>query len=112
MTRNGVFCEGADVIISRIAENRSDFTHAFLDTYPLSDDQVDRLSAAIRSNSHLQYINLFDCHISQEKLATLLSALKENNTIQELVINQDIGEQMYREFMAAVSQDENPTNTF
>ncbi|GEM_PF-4859345 len=105
MKKNSVFCEGADVVIDKIADNRSDFTRAFLDTYPLTDEQVDRLASAIRSNTNLQYINLFDCHISQEKLHVLLSALLENKNIRELVINQDIGDELYSAFMKAVSKD-------
>tara|TARA_R110002124_G_scaffold135011_1_gene297798 strand:+ start:2058 stop:2384 length:327 start_codon:yes stop_codon:yes gene_type:complete len=96
-------CTGADLIIENIALNDETYTAAHLDTYPLNDRQVYNLAEALKKNSYLNYINLFDCHLSEGNLRLIIDALKKNKGIKHVIINEDIGENLFQEIIDAVS---------
>ncbi len=109
-TETTFFCTWVDEIIQKINENNKDYTHAYLDTYPLSTNQVQALAGAIEKNDYLSYLNIFDCHLNHSQLKILLRALKNNHSITTVIINKDIGNELYEQFMQAVA-DNNSTPT-
>lgn len=96
------FCTTADVIIEKIGLNEETFTHAYLDTYVLSSNQVTSLIKSIETNNHLKYINLFDCRIDDRMHDSLIEALNKNKTISTVIINRDIGAELYSRYMDSV----------
>lgn len=88
---NEFFCTGADVIIEQIEQNNANYTHAYLDTYPLNKAQVLRLAEAVEKNTTLTYINLFDCHLTEESRKILASSLAKNKSIIEVILDNDEG---------------------
>lgn len=102
---NRFFAAGADQIISVMLSTNGP-SHVYLDTYQLSDDQVERLADAIRGSSKLIYLNLFGCGVDEKGAAILLSALKENKTLKEIVIDHDlISDATYNSIMQAVEKN-------
>ncbi len=106
------FCTGADEVIKQINENNPEYTHAYLDTYPLSESQAQALAKAIENNNHLTYLNIFDCHLNNHQLHILLNALQNNHSIIEITINKDIGADLYEQFMQAIAVPGDYDSTF
>lgn len=102
----GIFCEGPEDIISRIIKNDESLKEAYFDTFPLSISQVKRLAEGIKSNTHLTYLNVFDCQLSHGGVEAIIAALAVNSSIETVIINQDIGEGLYEQVMQAVGNRE------
>jgi len=94
-----------DKIINDIQEDRVNVTEAFFDNYPLSDNQVKKLSDALERNNNLSYLNLYNCRLSNKNLEMILNALKINTGVKTIIINRGIGQELYDEFMNSVAKN-------
>ncbi|MDP1573661.1 MAG: hypothetical protein Q8L78_01820 [Coxiellaceae bacterium] len=107
---NGFFFVGANTIIEQIEKNNSEYTHAYFDTYPLNKEQVLRLAAAIEKNTTLTYINLFDCHLTEESRKILLNAFLKNKSIVEVILDNDEGVEENKAILKTTSLNRGPAD--
>lgn len=96
-------CGGASRVIETIAKNDQKMKKAFLDLYPLDESQVKNLASAVRENTNLEYLNLFDCDMTTEQHQMIIGALNDNGSINRIIINRDIGKDLYEQYQAAVN---------
>lgn len=77
----------AETIIKCLEEDAPSQTDAIFQFIPLTDTEVERLANALKSNTHVRYLNLFDCGLTDKQLALLISAIKENCSLCDVAID-------------------------
>jgi hypothetical protein len=93
------FCRGAQTIIDKVCANDPELTRVFLDTYPLTDKQVEQLADGLRSNTHVEYLNLFDCRLGNKHIKILIESLSANDSVRELLVDQDMDEKLREQLL-------------
>ncbi|WP_133137822.1 hypothetical protein [Legionella rowbothamii] len=68
-------------LFKMLEDVNSDITTAEFDTFPMNQDDVNRLEKIIRENTTLKVISLVDCNLSLEHLEVLAMAVLANKTL-------------------------------
>lgn len=95
----------ASLIIEGLKKNHPEVISAFLDLTPLSSKEVNDLADALRANKYLTYLNLFGVEMSKSDHEKIIAALKENQSVETLIIDNDMGDELYEAYQDAVSDN-------
>jgi Leucine-rich repeat (LRR) protein len=86
LCENQITCTGLRALVDNATAALSNVTHLDLSANPVLDEGATFLAEALRLQTlpSLNYLHLMDCHISDDGLAALMSALEENETLEFL----------------------------
>lgn len=79
---------GKELLLRKLESNDPETIVARFDTYSMSSDDMRRLSEAIKTNEHVEELDLLDCGINANDIPLLLDAIKCNNFIRAISIEQ------------------------
>lgn len=79
---------GKECLLSLIEKNAPELTSAIFDAYHLDADDVNRLIAGLKINTHLIELRLLDCDLPNETVISLCHAIKENKTLKDVSLEE------------------------
>tara|TARA_B110000091_G_scaffold194544_2_gene220460 strand:+ start:573 stop:944 length:372 start_codon:yes stop_codon:yes gene_type:complete len=77
-----------NLLIKRIDDNDPVITQAVFQLLPLNDTQVEWLAKGLTTNTHVTYLNLNDCNLSDPSLKLVIEAIKGNSSLERVAIDQ------------------------